>query len=127
MTLKPEIAEYLNSIGVERVKWAVTQAECEMFRSYCMQKFGWFKYRGSDFQPGCIRHKCEAAWYRFYNDHSRLPQALDFDRILNGTLTSIEVVGILMPIYDAYFHAGVNVCEPEHTEEYYRQLTFDAL
>lgn len=116
--LSSEIIEYLNEIGIEKVKTAVTMADCELFRAYMMRKFNWFKSRTDTFKPGDIQHIVEVTWYRYYRDNSRLPKKLNSNKMFKEALTQQEIIDILMEIYEDYKSKGYDLLNSNTPEEY---------
>ena len=125
MDLNPDIITFFNEIGVERLRIAVMQADCERFRNYCLRKFGWFRYHSPDYKLGSDQHKCESAWYRFYNDNCRVPQGIDRTRLSQGVLTREEVSAVLMPIYLEYLNRGIDLVQPTNDPSFWATQTLD--
>lgn len=118
LELKQEIIEYFNSIGLHRIKIAITMAECEVFRAYMMQKFNWFKSHGKDFKPGSSQHIVEVTWYRYYRDNGKLPKKLYSNKIFDETLTEQEVIEIFIEIYKNYKSKGYDLLNSSNPEQY---------
>lgn len=116
--LRPEIVNYFNEIGMDRLQIAVVMAECELFRAYMMQKFNWFKSHAKDFELGNEQHIIETTWYRYYRDNGRLPKKLNTSKMLNETLTKQEIIDIIMEIYEDYKSKGYDLLNSNGPEEY---------
>jgi len=99
MHLDSDIVKLFNETGVEALKEVIEMGKTESFRNYMIQNFRWFM---GNFVPHGQRHRCEAAWYRFYIDHGRLIKQIDYNKIINKTLSEEEVIKHLMSVADAY-------------------------
>lgn len=123
--LRQEIIDYFNEVGLERIKTAVTMAECEFFREYMMQNFHWFKSRPDDFQLGGDHHKSETTWYRYYRDNAQLPKKLDPRKLFNNTLTEQEVIDIMLEIYEDYKSKGYDLLNSKGPADYNYKIPTD--
>jgi len=99
MGLNEDIVQLFNEVGAEALKEVIEMGKTESFRNYMIQNFRWFM---GEFVPHSRRHKCEAAWYRFYMDHGRLIKQINYKKIIDKTLTEDEVMAYLLEVADAY-------------------------
>ena len=115
MPLREDIAQFLNDLGVSGLEKIIEMGKVEMFRNFMIQKYDWFV---ANLIPHSVRHQCEAAWYRFYLDHGRLPRQIDFRKILDETLEVKEVEHVLSQVTAAYRDQhGFDTLSPHETPE----------
>lgn len=97
--LSQEMIAVLENYGAGVLDHLIQTGMAEVFRNYMIHNFGWFK---GNFIPHSKQHRVEAAWYKFYIDHGKIPPQIDPASLVNGTCTQVFVEFVLESIADAY-------------------------
>ena len=97
--LSQQMVDVLEKYGADVLDHLIQTGMAEVFRNYMIHNFGWFK---GNFTPHSKQHRVEAAWYKFYIDHGRIPSQIDVDALVHGRVAQPFIEMVLESIADAY-------------------------
>lgn len=110
MELSQKTIDVLEMYGGNVLDHLIQTGMAEVFRNYMMHNFGWFK---GNFKPHSKQHRMEAAWYKFYMDHGRIPAQINITSLVERSCEQAFVESVLEEIADAYMDLGYDVVEPK--------------
>lgn len=111
MELSQGMIDVFEKYGSSVMEHLIQTGMAEVFRNYMIHNFGWFR---GNFELHSKQHRIEAAWYKFYIDHGKIPVAIDPFLMVSNRYSQEFIEEVLEGIADAYKDQfNYDVLEPD--------------